>query len=281
MKDVGHLSFNYTKLDLVGKNLIDLEALPKYTALQLLDVSQNELTSVDQLSKCSNLLSVKIDQNQISSLDGLMATIGAGEPMDSLQNLSIKGNKLSGVPSALPLPMLLYVNLDQNELTTLSGTFTVATKLTKLEARENKLTTTAGIEELEDLEEAHFSTNEITELVLGANPNLKVLALNGNQISSLASFAGNAPNLETLDMSQNPTLGEAEGFNFATEVAHLSGLTRLKTLSFAESPVTGADKYRNHVHAVLPHLESLDGEPFSEEDREPPPAPVEEAPADE
>jgi len=98
-------------------------------------VSQNELTSVDTLSKLSNLLSVKIDQNAIESLDGLMAAIGSGEPMDSLQNLSVKGNKLSGVPSALPLPMLLYVNMDQNELTTLSGTFAVATKLTKLEVR--------------------------------------------------------------------------------------------------------------------------------------------------
>ena len=82
-------------------------------------------------------------------------------------------------------------------------------------------------------------------------------------------------------MSQNPTLGEAEGFNVAVEVAYLSGLTHLKTLSFAECPIAGGDKYRNHIHAVLPDLESLDGEPYSEEDREPPPAPVEEAPADE
>ena len=83
-------------------------------------------------------------------------------------------------------------------------------------------------------------------------------------------------------MSQNPTLGEAEGFSVADEIAHLAGLTQLRILSFAECPITGAEKYRNHVHAVLPQLESLDGEPFSEEDMEPPPAPVtEEAPADE
>ena len=45
--------------------------------------------------------------------------------------------------------MLMYLNLDGNNLTSLAGTLDACKKLSKLEVRENKLTTTAGIEGLE------------------------------------------------------------------------------------------------------------------------------------
>merc|ERR1711959_546388 len=69
LKDVGHLSFNYTRLDLTGKALIDLQELNKYTALLLLDVSDNQISDVSQLSKLPALMSAKLDSNKIASLD--------------------------------------------------------------------------------------------------------------------------------------------------------------------------------------------------------------------
>ena len=111
-----------------------------------------------------------------------------------------------------------------------------------------------------------MGNNEITEVCLGAMPQLRLLTCNNNQVATLAGFANNAASLEQLDLSSNAV-------ESVQELAHLQGLTKLQSLSLVENPVTGADKYRNHVHAILPQLATLDGEPFSDEDREPPPAP--------
>jgi len=268
LKDVGHLSFNYTKLDLVGKSLLDLQELHQYPSLQILDVSDNQIADATQLGTLPALLSAKLDQNKIQSMESV-------DQMEHLQLLSLKANEITQLP-LLKMPTLHYLNIDGpgNEITTLSGALTACTKLVTIEARENKLTTTEGIEELEELENAYFSNNEIVDLRLGTMPQMRTLVLSTNQIASLTAFQDNVSNLEHLDLSSNAVAS-------AKEFANLSGLKQLRTLTFAENPVTGVDKYRNHIYAVLPHLESLDGEPFADEDREPPPEIVdEEAPAE-
>lgn len=262
LKDVGHLTFNYTKLELTGKSLVDLQDLSKYTALLLVDVSDNQISDASQLSKLPALMSAKLNSNKIASLD-----LNA---MECLQLLSLKNNEITALPP-LNTPTLLYLTIDTNQISTLEGAIVACAKLRTLEARENKLTSTAGIEALQELEEAYFSTNEITELKLGVLPQLRTLAANGNQISSLASFKDNVSNLEHLDLNTNQITS-------AKELAHLDRLKSLKTLNLTENPVTGVDGYRKHVHAVLPQLETLDGEPWGEEDLEEPPLIAEEEP---
>jgi len=268
LKDTnGSLNFNYTKLDMAGKMLIDLQDLHRYQDLRLLDVSNNQITDSSQIGNLPNLLSAKLDNNQLAALDG----IGLH---NCLQLLSLKGNQLTALPE-LDMPMLSYLILDSNQLTTLPS-LERCTQLKTIEARENQLTTTAGIESLANLEEAHFATNAITEFVLGPAPALTKLNLSGNQITTLQALASNASNLEELDLGTNTVASVGE-------LNHLSGLKQLRTLVLTENPVAGVDKYRNFVHAILPQLETLDGEPYSEEDREPPPEPPpeEDAPADE
>jgi len=257
---MGHLSFNYAKLDMVGKALLDLQELHKYTSLQFVDFSDNQITDASPISKLPGLLSAKLDKNKIESIDNLSS-------MEQLQLLSVKENQISEV-APLQTPTLLYLNVDGNQITSLSATLSATQKLKVLEARQNKLSSTAGVDTLQDLEEAYFSNNEITELCLGAMPQLRELALNNNQLTTLGAFPGNASSVENLDLSFNQIAS-------AKELAHLAGLSRLRTLTFAENPVTGVDGYRKHIHAILPQLETLDGEPFAEEDREPPP-PIEE-----
>ena len=88
----------------------------------------------------------------------------------------------------------------------------------------------------------------------------------------MAALLGKCSSLEHLDLSGNAV----ESLDELANIAHLS---QLKVLNLTDNPITGQDKYRNFDHAVLPQLETLDGEPYSEEDMEPPPEP--EAPADE
>ena len=126
---------------------MDLQDLHKYKALQLLDLSENEISDAAGLAKCPNLLSAKLENNKVESLASYTDAIKA-DKMENLQLLSFKGNQLTELQS-LELPMLMYLNLDGNNLTSLAGTLDACKKLTKLEVRENKLTTTAGIEGLE------------------------------------------------------------------------------------------------------------------------------------
>jgi len=134
----------------------------------------------------------------------------------------------------------------------------------------------------QDLEEAHFSEQtgpiegeeeggKITELCLGPHPFLKKLCLQSNQIASMGALSQKCTALEHLDLTGNAV-------ESLDELAHIAHLSQLKVLSLAENPITGQDKYRNFVHAILPQLETLDGEPYAEEDMEPPPEPEPEAP---
>jgi len=265
LKEVGPLSFNYTKLDLAKKLLTDLAELHRYPALRLLDVSDNQLSDASQLAKLPALLSAKLDNNQLTS-------VGEGVVLEYLQLLSVKGNQCASV--TLELPMLMFLNVDSNKLETLPASLAKCEKLKVIEARENALTTTAGIEGLEQLEEAYFTTNAITTLCLGPLPHLTTLNLSGNQLTSLEAFAANASALEHLDLSTN-------AIESHKELAHLAGLQSLRSLNLSGNPVADVDKFRNHVHAVLPSLAELDGAPYEEEDREPPPVVEEEAPAEE
>jgi len=273
LKDVGAngqagtLSFNYTRLELAGRNLIDLQDLHKYPALRLLDVCNNQIADAAQVGKLQGLLSAKLDGNKLASLDGLSS-------LEHLQLLSAKSNAITSIET-LSLSKLKFLSLDGNQLTSLP--LSACTNLTVLEARDNKLTSTAGIEGLENLEELHLARNEITELRLGPMPCLRVLAMPTNQVATLSAFCGendvaNAPNLEQLDMSTNTVAS-------AKEFASLAGLKQLKSLTLAESPASAVDKYRNHIHGVLPDLATLEGESFAEEDLEPPP-PIEEEPVE-
>lgn len=263
LRDVGNLSFNYTKLELTGKLLVDLQDLPKYPALRLLNLSDNQISDATNVNDLRDLLSANLNNNKLTSLNGLTSLM-------NLQLLSLTGNQIASIDT-FDFPMLMYLTLDGNQLTALPPSLSSCSKLRVLEVRDNKLTSTAGIEGLNDLEEARLERNEISELFLGPLPQLKILTLANNQILSLASFSGDsATNLEQLDLSTN-TLASAK------ELSCLQGLSRLQSLTMAESPVTGVDKYRNHVHAAVPSLGTLEGEPYSEEDREPPPEIVEEA----
>jgi len=272
LKDVGNLSFNYTKLELKGKAIVDLQDLAKYPALRLLDLSENQLSDATQVQELKSLLSITMNNNQLTSLNGLSS-------LEHLQLLSLKSNQIASI-DALDLPTLMYLNLDDNQLTALPASLSSCTKLRVLEVRDNKLTTTAGIEGLDELEEAQFARNEISDLCLGKMPQLRTLTLGTNQITSLSAFAENVARLETLDLSANQMAAACVegGSRGAKDIANLAGLSCLQTLTLTESPITGAEGFRRHVYAALPKLATLDGEPYAEDDQEPPPEIVEEPP---
>uniref|UniRef100_A0A665XFQ2 Cilia and flagella associated protein 410 n=1 Tax=Echeneis naucrates TaxID=173247 RepID=A0A665XFQ2_ECHNA len=91
-------------------------------------------------------------------------------------------------------------------------------------------------------------------------PNIKVLTLSVNRISSLAPLAG-CLSLCELYLRRNliPSL---------SELSHLRMLTSLKVLWLAENPCCGMESshYRLTVLRCLPHLQRLDNLPVTEEE---------------
>lgn len=91
-------------------------------------------------------------------------------------------------------------------------------------------------------------------------PNIEVLTLSVNSITSLASLAG-CQNLCELYLRKNmiPSL---------SELSHLRPLCRLKVLWLAENPCCGtdSDRYRLTVLRCLPRLQKLDNQVVTEEE---------------
>lgn len=91
-------------------------------------------------------------------------------------------------------------------------------------------------------------------------PNIEVLTLSVNSISSLAPLSG-CLSLCELYLRKNmiPSL---------SELSHLRPLTRLKVLWLAENPCCGSDsgQYRLTVLRCLPHLQKLDNQVVTEDE---------------
>ncbi|XP_041660336.1 cilia and flagella associated protein 410 [Cheilinus undulatus] len=91
-------------------------------------------------------------------------------------------------------------------------------------------------------------------------PNIEVLTLSVNGISSLSPLSG-CLSLVELYLRRNmiPSL---------SELSHLRPLTRLKVLWLAENPCCGSDpsQYRLTVLRCLPHLQKLDNQVVTEDE---------------
>jgi len=88
--------------------------------------------------------------------------------------------------------------------------------------------------------------------ILKQVPNLEVLALTVNQISTLADF-GQCHKLKELYLRRNNIPAKA------SELRHLKGLAHLKVLNLGENPISSQlPGYRLLVLKTLPDLEKLD-----------------------
>jgi len=90
-------------------------------------------------------------------------------------------------------------------------------------------------------------------------PNLEIVSLSLNKISSLAAFA-NCTSLVELYLRGNSIAS-------LDELRHLSALSNLRTLWLAQNPCAEMPEYRARAIAELPQLRKLDSDPVTEEER--------------
>ncbi|AWP04534.1 putative protein C21orf2 isoform 3 [Scophthalmus maximus] len=119
----------------------------------------------------------------------------------------------------------------------------------------------AKASDLESVKKLNCWGCKLTDMsILSQMPNIKVLTLSVNSISSLAPLAG-CPSLCELYLRRNmiPSL---------SELSHLRLLTRLRVLWLAENPCCGTEssRYRLTVLRCLPRLQRLDNQVVTEEE---------------
>lgn len=103
--------------------------------------------------------------------------------------------------------------------------------------------------------------NDLYDLkLLRQMPNLEILSLSVNKISSLKEFS-NCPKLQELYLRKN-------NISDLSELRFLSNLSNLKTLWLLDNPCAEVKDYRKIVIKALPNISKLDNSEVTKEERE-------------
>ncbi|KAJ3331699.1 hypothetical protein HDU76_002457 [Blyttiomyces sp. JEL0837] len=245
------LSYAYTRLEIHGKNIRNIDILENYVHLRYIDLSDNSIKDIDALASMEYLLAIDFHLNNIKTIPASM------DRRKYLQQANFSKNHITSI-DVVSWPMLAWLNLNENKLTELK--LQEFGELTHLEARGNKLKHTRGIN-ARKLEKLYLAGNALTQVELEDKPHLQILHLRDNQINSLSGLTEGFKSLTTLNLRNN----KIDNFD---EVAKLAVLPALKSLTLSENPVDQLPNYRLEVLSRLPKLEKIDKEPVADEERE-------------
>lgn len=121
----------------------------------------------------------------------------------------------------------------------------------------------ARADKLEDVKSLNLWGQDLTDIsILGRLPNVEVLSLSVNRISSLKDFS-NCSKLQELYLRKNEVADLAE-------VYHLAGLQDLRVLWLSDNPCAELPQYKATVLKILPQLQKLDNDDLSGAEREVP-----------
>ncbi|XP_030582906.1 vasorin-like [Archocentrus centrarchus] len=223
--------------------------------LQMLDLSQNELTEIPDgvFEMLSDLKNLDLSSNHIThiskgSFSGMVQLerlylhanriqsihLEAFEGLEKLLELKLQGNQLTSLPS-LQFPSLLLLDLSSNNIPTLNPSDLQTPHLETLKVASLKLTTVDEdlIASLKNLHELDISSNQLDEVPWALNQDflkgLTKLSLAGNPLGELrVEDFQKLSGLQELDLSSLNLQG------FPPSFFHI--FPKLKTLTAAENP---------------------------------------------
>ncbi|KAI8930289.1 hypothetical protein BC831DRAFT_440006 [Entophlyctis helioformis] len=255
------LSHAYTRLEIHGKGITNLEAIDKFPHLRYVDCSDNALLTIEALASLEFLLSVNVQGNQLRDIPPVL------DKKKYLQHINVAKNQLQEF-KIQSWPIASFVNLNDNQLKDL--VLEDFPELMHLEARANKLKDTGRLN-TPKIQRLYLGGNEVASLTnLDTIPTLQLLHLRANKIESLDGLSSKLTSLTYLNLRSNKVATLAE-------VDKLKVLPALRILILAENPVDQVENYRLEVVMRLGKLERLDKEMISPEEREDANAALEEA----
>jgi len=151
-----------------------LKTIPslKQTDLKILFLNANKLQNIENLHNLINLEELYIHNNNIKNLETLLGQ----KPLINLKKIDLSNNEIISLRGISVFKNLLYINVENNFLSTLRCKDTII----------------LGLEEMENLLEIHASCNHISNLRECSNlrklPKLIVLDLTSNEVSKSQDF---------------------------------------------------------------------------------------------
>lgn len=246
------LSHAFTKLEIHGQGITNLDLLEHYPHLRYLDLSDNSLNEIDSLSSLEYLLSIDLHGNKLKSIPAAL------DKRKYLQQANFAKNDIMKI-EVVNWPMLGWLNLSENRLTQLK--LEEFGELLHLEARANKLKHTGKIN-APKIQRLYLAQNQIEKIIeLEDKYSLLLIHLRDNQISDLSGFSERMKSLSYINLRGNLVAS-------FDEVGKLAILPTLKALILQECPITQLSNYRLEVIMRLLKLERLDKEMITYEERE-------------
>ena len=173
----------------------DLSGLEHATALETLDISDNDIVDLAPLVCLTNLATLNAAGNQITDLAPLRG-------LTNLKRLYLHDNAITNITPLGGLTGLVGLDLSFNQITDIS-TLRGLTGLTQLGIGGNQITDLSPLAGLTALEALYLFDNDIADIAdLSGLASLDVLWADGNQITSTTNLAA-LTSLGYLDIRYN------------------------------------------------------------------------------
>ncbi|MEM6721681.1 MAG: HYR domain-containing protein [Bacteroidota bacterium] len=218
---------NVTSLNLFNRSIGDLTGIEDFTALQLLRVSDNNLTSLN-LSANTQLRELLASNNQLTTLDLSSNT--------SLEEIQIKNNNLTSI-NLTGLTEVVILDLNSNPLVTIN--LNDLGFLRELFLNSNPDLTSIDLSNKPMLREVYLrNSTSLSSITFGNNPMLRNIVLSGaaittidvSTLTALQDLEVNNTGLTVLDVSANTLLGDLDASDTAITSLDLSANTSLNDI---------------------------------------------------
>ena len=183
-----------------GLETNDLNAFGGLTALELLDISDNNVSSISVLSNLTGLKYVYLAQNRIDDLSPLTSAT-------SLECIDAHQNNLTSIPDFTSQNLMTTLILGSNRISDISAIHHL-TELTYLDVSKNLISNGKNLSKLEKLDTLNVSGNNLTNFdFLSSLPLIRHLDVSSTSFVStkpiaelnLLTFNANNTGLATLD----------------------------------------------------------------------------------
>ncbi|EPT28501.1 leucine rich repeat-containing protein [Toxoplasma gondii TgCatPRC2] len=241
---------------LSGLGLTSVNAIRDFRNLQIVRMRNNKLRCLHPLNLLTFLTVLDAANNEIESSEELM-------PNACLEVVDLSQNRIKRLGDWSFNPRLRILKLAGNAIASLEGNLRDNALLQHLDLSENLLESLEDLPPSLSIEELLVANNRIKSLQgVEALAKLAFLNAHGNRLTCLYPVsAETAPNLLHLDVGGNP------------EFRNIRLLTPLEKSSFFCSlnlfpgPLEEVDWLRVKVIHMLQHLEVLNGEPVTTEEK--------------
>lgn len=191
-------------------SLQSVDGVEEMTKLTFLDLSDNGIVDIDELNSLVNLEILILDNNQISYFPNI-------NQLENLTTLSVQNNGIEELGDDLSgLSNLISFNAAFNNIKDLSSLDDL-TSLQELILNDNDL--------------GFYGTTPDFSALLNA-PNLEVLNLENNNLTSISDLAGKDIPLDKLYLSGN----------LLTDISPIAGFTELRVLDLSDNLISDIDE---------------------------------------